>query len=390
MAVETGLDALERNHFDLLKNQRVGVITNHTGLTKDGQHIIDLISKAPHVQLTAVFGPEHGVRGMEPDGSAITSALDSATGVPIHSLYGITNQPTREMLEDVDVLVFDIQDVGARFYTYISTMALSMEAASAHDKKFIVLDRPNPITGAKVEGPMLLSGFESFVGMYPLPIRHGMTVGELARLFKGEGWIAGADSLDLRVVEMTGWRRNAWLDETDVPWVPPSPSMRTLATATVYPGTCLIEGITVSEGRGTAHPFEQLGAPWMNGSQLAEALNGLGLPGVTFEPVQFTPVPMLPSVPEPKFKDQPCNGVFLRVSDRDAFAAVKTGIAIICTIKKLYPDKLEWTRTIDRLYGSDRLRIAVDANQSLSNILASFESETKEFMAIREKYLRYP
>lgn len=389
IAVETGLEVLVRNHFEPLTGKRVGVITNHTGLTKDGRHIIDLIASAPGVQLTAIFGPEHGVRGVEADGSEVTSSRDSASGAPIYSLYGKHKQPTKEMLENVDALVFDIQDVGARFYTYISTMALSMEAAAAHGKTFVVLDRPNPITGAKVEGPMLLPGFESFVGMYPLPIRHGMTAGELARMFKGERWIAGADSLDLLVVEMIGWRRRAWLDQTDVPWTPPSPSMRTLATAAVYPGTCLIEGTNVSEGRGADHPFEQIGAPWIDGSQLAEELHKLGLPGVTFEPVQFTPVPRPPSVLQPKFENETCGGVFLRVSNRDVFEPVKTGVALICTIKKLYPEKLLWTRTIDRLYGSDRLRLAVDANQSFAEILSSYENEGTGFMAIREKYLLY-
>ena len=388
--VQTGLDVLVENRFDLLHGKRVGVITNHTGLTRDGRHLVDLLAQAPNVTLTAIFGPEHGVRGSAPAGAKVSTRRDSVTGVVVYSLYGKTRQPTAEMLANLDVLVFDIQDVGARFYTYIYTMALSMEAAAQHGKTFVVLDRPNPITGRHVEGPMLQPGFESFVGLFPLPVRHGLTVGELAQMFKSERWIAGADSLDLRVVKMTGWRRDFWLDQTDVPWVAPSPSMRTLATATVYPGTCFIEGTNVSEGRGTPYPFEQIGAPWIDGEDLAGALNALRLPGVTFEPVTFTPMAQPPSVLHPKFRDQTCSGVFLRVTDRDAFRPVRTGVALVWTIRNRYPRHFQWRPGIDRLYGSDRLRNAVDAGKPLAEIVARLDEETRSFLALRSRYLLYP
>ncbi|MFQ5771915.1 MAG: exo-beta-N-acetylmuramidase NamZ domain-containing protein, partial [bacterium] len=389
LKVETGLDVLVRNHFDILLGKRVGVITNHTGLTKDGQHIVDLLKQAEGVELVAIFGPEHGVRGVAPDGVAVNSQVDSATGVPVYSLYGKTRRPKEDMIDSVDALVFDIQDVGARFYTYIYTMALAMEAAALHGKKFVVLDRPNPITGTKVEGPMLQDGFQSFVGLFKMPVRHGMTVGELAKLFQGQGWFDGAESLDLSVVKMTGWERRAWYDQTDLPWVGPSPSMKTLATATVYPGTCFIEGTNVSEGRGTDKPFEKIGAPWINPKQLANKLNKYGLKGVAFEPTEFTPVATLPSVPNPKYKDELCGGIYVRVVRRETFKPVKTGVTIIWTIKNLYPDKFKWRNTIDRLYGSNRLRLRIEASKPLAEIVSNDGVEVQNFLTLRAKYLLY-
>lgn len=387
--VETGADVLVKNSFGLLHGKRIGVITNHTGLTKEGRHIVDLLYESENVDLVAIFGPEHGVRGVEPDGFAVKSQVDSATGIPVYSLYGKTKRPTEDMIDNLDALVFDIQDVGARFYTYIYTMALTMEAAAAHGKKFIVLDRPNPISGTKVEGPMLIEGFESFVGLFKMPVRHGMTVGELAGLFKGEGWIDGAEFLDLEVVPMTGWQRTAWHDQTDVPWIAPSPSMRTLATATVYPGTCFLEGTNVSEGRGTEKPFEYIGAPWIDAIKLAKELNKIGLQGVAFEPLEFTPVAMLPSVPRPKYKDLACGGVYVRVDEREGFEPVKTGVSIVWTISRLYPDKFEWRSTMDRLYGSDRLRRGVDDQVPLEDLIAGYNEGVENFKTIRSKYLLY-
>lgn len=389
LRVQTGLDVLVAENFAALAGQRVGVITNHTGLTKDGRHIVDLLNEAENVELTAIFGPEHGVRGAAPAGAEVSSDVDPQTGVPIYSLYGKTRKPTPAMLENVDVLVFDIQDVGARFYTYIYTMALAMEAAAAHGKRFVVLDRPNPITGIMVQGPMLKEGYESFVGMFPMPVRHGMTVGELARMFKGEDWIDGAEQLDVQVVRMTGWQRPAWFDETDLPWMAPSPNMRTLATATVYPGTCFIEGTNVSEGRGTDKPFEKIGAPWIDGKRLAQTLEHLELPGVVFEPIQFRPAAILPAVPNPKFKNELCGGVLVRVTNRNVYQAVKTGVAIVWAIHELYPDAFAWRGSIDRLYGSDRLRKGVEAGASFQALVADYDEEIAPFLEQRRDYLLY-
>jgi len=315
--------------------------------------------------------------------------VDPNSGVPIYSLYGKSKRPTEEMIDKLDVLVFDIQDVGARFYTYIYTMALAMEAAALNGKQFIVLDRPNPITGSKVEGPILQPGFESFVGMFPMPVRHGMTVGELALLFKGERWIEGAESLDLKIVPMTGWNRNVWFDQTNVKWISPSPSMRTLNTATVYPGTCFIEGTNLSEGRGTEIPFEIIGAPWVDSKELAREMNSLGLEGVSFEAVEFTPIAMLPSVPNPKYKNELCGGVRLRVITRELFEPVKTGESLILTLKKLYPSEFKWSGTIDRLYGSALLKKGAEEGKELVDIRSGQQNNLNKFMKIRSNYLLY-
>ena len=387
--VATGIDILVRNNFDILKGYRVGIITNHTGMTKSGIHIVDTIREAEDVELAAIFGPEHGVRGIEPDGKAVDSAVDPVSGVTIYSLYGKTRRPTEDMINSLDLLVFDIQDVGARFYTYIYTMALAMEVAALNDKKFVVLDRPNPITGSIVEGPMLVEGFESFVGKYKLPVRHGMTVGELALMYKGEGWIDGADKLDLEIVRMEGWRRELWFDQTNILWISPSPSMRTLSTATLYPGTCLIEGTNLSEGRGTDLPFEKIGAPWVDGKLLADEMNKLHLEGVVFEAIEFTPEAILPSVPNPKYKDERSSGIRIRVIRRDLLNPVKTGISLVYTLQRLFPENFEWSGTIDRLYGSDKLRNSVDNQIPLENIIENYSGGVDEFLELRMKYLIY-
>lgn len=383
--VETGLDVLIRNNYKELSGKAVGILTNHSALSKDGTHIADLFHDSKNVNLIALFGPEHGIRGEQQAGIMVKSNFDSLTGVPIYSLYTKRKKPTKEMLAGLDVLVFDIQDVGARFYTYIYSMALAMEAAALHKKQFIVLDRPNPITGLKVEGPMLRDGFESFVGMYKLPVRHGLTVGELALMFKGEKWIAGADSLDLKVIKINGWKRQAWLDESDIPWVAPSPNMSSLATAAVYPGACLVEGTIASEGRGTDKPFEKVGAPWVDAEEFASELNMLNLPGVQFEALNFTPH----ARHWVKFKDEQCNGVFIKVLDRNEFMPVKTGVSIVWMLKKLYPKEFAWSNTIDRLYGSDNLRKGVDEGRNLDYFVKDAAHNLQKFMKRREKYLLY-
>ncbi len=387
--VATGIDVLLRNDFELLKGKRVGVITNHTGMTKGGIHIVDAIQEAEDVELAAIFGPEHGVRGIEPDGEAVEGSIDPASGVAIYSLYGKTRRPTEDMINSLEVLVFDMQDVGARFYSYIYTMALAMEAAALNDKKFVVLDRPNPIKGSVVEGPMLEEGFESFVGKFKLPVRHGMTVGELALMFKGEGWIDGADKLDLEIVRMEGWRRELWFDQTNIPWISPSPSMRTLSTATLYPGTCFIEGTNLSEGRGTDLPFEKIGAPWVDGKLLADEMNKLQLEGVMFEAIEFRPEAILPSVPNPKYKDELIGGIRVRVIRRELVDPVKTGISLVYTLQRLFPENFKWSGTIDRLYGSDKLRNGVDNGVPLEKIIGNYSDGVDEFLELRMKYLIY-
>lgn len=378
--VETGLDVLIRQGFMELQGKRIGIITNHTGLSKTGIHIVDAAKRADGVELKAIFSPEHGYLGTASDGEQVASGVDTAAGVTVFSLYGVNRKPSREMLEGLDALVFDVQDVGARFYTYIYTMSNCMEAAAENGLEFVVLDRPNPINGTTVEGPLLESGFESFVGEFPIPIRHGMTIGELALMIKGEGWIDNADSLHLTVVTMTGWRRDLWLDQTDVTWVPPSPNMRALKTATVYPGMCLIEGTNVSEGRGTDFPFEMIGAPWINSDTLLSFLERESLPGVEFMSANFMPV-KLPGAKWPKFENQSCRGVQLSVTDRDAFKPVMTGLYVVDAIRHLYPDNFKWTGTFDRLYGSDRFKMGRPFEYKKPDLTL--------FNKLRRMYLRY-
>ncbi|MEZ0118644.1 UNVERIFIED_ORG: uncharacterized protein YbbC (DUF1343 family) [Heyndrickxia coagulans] len=323
---QLGVDVFLKDKVHLLKGKRVGLITNPTGVDQSLNSIVDRFARNSDIHLTALFGPEHGVRGSANAGAYVPFYTDSKTGLPVYSLYGETKKPTPEMLKDVDVLVFDIQDVGARFYTYIYTMAYAMEAAKEKGIPFIVLDRPNPIGGTKVEGPVLNPAYSSFIGMYPIALRHGMTAGELAKYFNKECGIGA----DLTVVPMKGWHRDRYADDTPLQWVMPSPNMPTLDTAIVYPGAALIEGTNISEGRGTTRPFELIGAPFIDGDLLAEKLNALGLPGVRFRSASFTPTTS-------KWAGKLANGIQIHVTDRNAYQSVETGIAIVKTIHDLYP-----------------------------------------------------
>jgi uncharacterized protein YbbC (DUF1343 family) len=384
MMVKTGLDVLLAEKLDLLRGRRVGLVTNPTGVTSDLESTVDVLHRAPGVQLAALFGPEHGFRASAPDGVAVTSGRDRRTGLPVHSLYGPTKKPTPEMLAGLDVLVFDLQDCGARFYTYTWTLRYSLEAAAENRLPLLVLDRPNPIGGEAVEGPVLDRRFASFVGDWPIPIRHGLTLGELATLFNRT---IGAD---LTVVRMQGWRRAMWFDDTGLPWVLPSPNLPTLEAATVYPGTCLVEGTNLSEGRGTSRPFEFVGAPWVDDDDLALALNALRLPGVRFRPVVFMPTAS-------KHSESTCGGVQVHVLDRQAFQPVATGVYLLATIQRLYPGDFRWLPTswegqpphLDLLAGTDRLRQAIDAGVPVADILAEWQPGLAAFLQERAGVLLY-
>jgi len=381
--VKTGLDVLLAEKLHLLRGRRVGLVTNPTGVTSDLESTVDALHRAQGVQLAALFGPEHGFRASAPDGVAVASDRDRRTGLPVHSLYGPTKKPTPEMLAGLDVLVFDLQDCGARFYTYTWTLLYCLEAAE-NGLSLLVLDRPNPIGGEAVEGPVLDRRFASFVGDWAIPIRHGMTLGELATLFNRT---IGAD---LTVVRMQGWQRAMWFDDTGLPWVLPSPNLPTLEAATVYPGTCLVEGTTLSEGRGTGRPFEFVGAPWIDGDDLALALNALRLPGVRFRPVAFAPTTS-------KHSGSTCGGVQVHVLDRQAFRPVETGVYLLATIKRLYPGDFRWLPTswegqpphIDLLAGTDRLRQALDAGVPVPDIVAEWQPGLAAFLQEREEVLLY-
>ncbi len=337
--VRVGAEVLIEKHVVLLAGKNVGVICNQTSVLPAGPYLVDtLLHLGIHV--TTLFSPEHGIRGSVPAGETVGNEIDPKCQLPVYSLFGKTQKPTPDMLKNVDVLVFDLQDVGARFYTYASTMALAMSAAAENGKPFIVLDRPNPINGVDVEGPILDTAFRSFVGMFPIPIRHGMTLGELAKMIVGEHWLGEKLHPELTVIPMEGWNRWMWYDDTKLPWVPPSPNIKTLRAATVYPGTCLFEGTNVSEGRGTEHPFEYVGAPWIDGDSLASGMNDAGLSGVHFEPIRFVPDSDSVAAPNPKYSQEKCGGVYLHVTDRSRFHPVEAGLKLIGQIAKMYRPKL--------------------------------------------------
>ena len=377
--VRPGVDVLLDERLDLVAGKRVGLVTNPTGRTAAGVSDIDALFNHQDVRLTALFGPEHGLRGNAQDGVKIDSTTDPATGLPIFSLYGTTKRPTKDMLQNVDVLVFDIQDVGARFYTFASTMAYVMQAAAAEKKPMVVLDRPNPIGDTAVEGPVLEPGQESFTGLYPIPLRHGMTMGELAGLFNDAFGIHA----NLTVVPLANWRRGMWYDQTELPWVRPSPNIPDLATAVVYPGAGLIEATNVAEGRGTPTPFLIVGAPWLNEERWAAALNAEKLAGVTFEPTRFTPV-------SNKFSGQACGGVKIVVSDRVQFKPVIAGLTLIATARALAPKTFAWQDGFRLMIGNTWVQKRIEAGVPIADIAAAWEPGLKNFLTLREKYLLYP
>jgi uncharacterized protein YbbC (DUF1343 family) len=378
--VRPGIEVLLDRTDHPLAGRRVGLITNHTGTDGQGRSTIDLLAEAPGIELVALFSPEHGIRGTAADGERIASETDPRTGLPIHSLYGETRKPTPEMMEGIEALAFDIQDVGARPYTYASTMALGMEAAAERGIPFVVLDRPNPIGGEIVEGGVLDPAFASFVGMYPIAARHGMTVGELALMYNDAQGIGA----DLTVIPAEGWRRALWFDGSGLPWRPPSPNLPRFEALLHYPGTVFFEGTNLSEGRGTDHPFEQTGAPWLDAEAVASEMNALGLPGVRFEAVRF-------AVREDarKYPGDTLPGVRLVATDREAYRPVATALLLIDAIRQRHPEAFTWSGSMDRLAGTDRLRTAVEAG-TLPALLAEWDRQAEAFRAERAHYLLYP
>jgi len=382
---QLGVDVLLNEEIDTIKNKNVGLITNPTGVDQDLNSIVDTLHNHEDVNLVSLYGPEHGVRGDAQAGEGVEFYIDEKTGLPVYSLYGDTRKPTPEMLEDVDVLIFDIQDVGARFYTYIYTMAYSMEAAEENDIEMLILDRPNPISGLNVQGPVLNPDYSSFVGMYPIPQQHGMTVGELALFFNEEFDIHA----DLEVIEMAGWERSMYYDDTSLEWVLPSPNMPTLDTALVYSGTAVIEGTNVSEGRGTAKPFELIGAPFINGDDLADELNDLELPGVQFRAAYFTPQ-------FSKHEGELSGGIEIYITDRMAYQSIETGLTIVKTIHDMYPDEFEFRAEnadgisfFDQLVGNGWVRDKINEGVSIDEIKAEWNEDLETFKDLRRDYLLY-
>jgi len=373
--VLSGIDVLRAGGFTALKGKRVGLVTNHTGRARDGATTIDLLHKAPEVKLVALFSPEHGIRGILD--AKVPSETDERTGLPIHSLYGETRRPSAAMLDGLDAIVIDLQDIGTRFYTYMTTMAYVIEEAAKRGIAVTVLDRPNPIGGVQIEGPMLDPGAFAFTSYFSMPIRHSLTLGELARLFNAENKI----NANVTVVPMRGWDRDRWFDETGLPWINPSPNMRNLLQATLYPGIGAIEGTNISVGRGTDTPFEQIGAPWVDGVALAEALNARAIPGIRFYPVRFTPL-------SSKYAKEECQGVFMVVTDRAALRPVRLGIEVAAMLHKLYGAKYE-LESAERLVGSKEALTRVRAGEDPVAIATSWAAGEARWRLLRAKYLLY-
>jgi uncharacterized protein YbbC (DUF1343 family) len=382
-SVKTGLDRVGA-YKDVFEGRRLGIIANHTAYDRDGKFIVDVFRNMTGVKVTALFSPEHGLWGTARAGEKIDSQTDPVYNLPVYSLYGKTQKPTSEMLRNIDVLIFDIQDIGARFYTYIYTMSLAMEAAAENGKTFVVLDRPNPINGTSVQGNILEPSLASFVGLYTIPVRHGMTAGELAKMFNGQGWLAGRIKAELVVIPMEGWSRRMWYDRTGLRFIKPSPNMPDLETAAVYPGLCLLEGTNVSEGRETMMPFRQFGAPWIDSKLLAGRLNSLNLPAMRFEPVSFTPT-------SSKYQGRECHGVRILVTDRDRLEPYSSGVRIVNEICRMYPEKFEWRAAhFDRLCGTSKIRNAIASNSSLDVLKSEWQKELEAFLKIRAGYIIYP
>ncbi len=374
--VKTGIDVLRAESFARLRGTHIGLVTNTTGRAKDGTSVVDLLSKAPDLKLTALFAPEHGL-GADREG-LLDGGIDEGSGLPVYSLYGENFAPSEEMLDGIDTLVFDVQDVGTRFYTYASTMRRAMAVAAEHDLRFFVLDRPNPIDGVDVAGPVLSEATRTFVNHHPLPVRHGMTMGELAELFNADDHMG----VRLQVVRMQGWRRGNYYDETALPWVSPSPNLRSVTEEILYPGVGLLEGSNVSVGRGTDTPFEVVGAPFIDGAALAAAMTQMQLGGVTFAAINFEPKASV-------HRGQKCGGVRITVTNRAQLDPVRAGIALATQIHHLYPKAWHF-ESLNRLLRSRRAMDAIDANKSLTEIEATWAPELRAFQAKREKYLLYP
>jgi uncharacterized protein YbbC (DUF1343 family) len=381
-AVAPGVEQFIADVPAAVRGKRVGLITNHTGVDSRGVSTIDLVFASGDVKLVALFGPEHGIRGTAADGAKISSAVDRKTGLPIFSLYGNVRRPTPRMLANVEALLFDIQDIGARPYTYISTMGLAMRAAKEKGIPFVVLDRPNPIGGHIAEGSILDTAFRSFTGMYPIALRHGMTIGELARMFNDRFGIGA----ELIVVPLRGWKRTMWFDETGLPWVKPSPNIRRLETAIHYSGTVFIEATNLSEGRGTDRPLEQAGAPWLRAREVADSMNAMRLPGVRFEATRFRSVRGTA-----KYGGVAIPAVRFVITDREAYRPVRTTLLFIELVRRMHLGNFRWQERgagVDRLAGTDALRRAIGEGR-LQELLDEWDAEAAEFLGVRREYLLY-
>jgi uncharacterized protein YbbC (DUF1343 family) len=373
--VQTGLDVLESQKFAPLRGKHVGLITNHTGIDSQGRGTIELLTHAPSVQVVALFSPEHGLAGRSDE--KIASTKDPATGLPVYSLYGETRRPTDEMLQGIDALVFDVQDAGVRFYTYTATMGYCMEEAAKRNIAFFVLDRPNPLGGEIIEGPMLDADKTNFVAYFPLPVRYGLTIGELAQFFNAENHIGA----ELHVITMRNWHRNYFFESTGIKWIPPSPNLRTIKGSILYPGIEILQSAGVSVGRGTQTPFEEFGAPWMNGDEVAAALNARNIPGVHFAGQPFIPIAGL-------YSGQRCGGVSIKIIDRFKVRSIRMGLEIAAALQKLYPKQFEISKMVDLVGNSDTMQ-QLQSGVPPEKIVAGWSVALTAFDQVRRKYFLY-
>jgi uncharacterized protein YbbC (DUF1343 family) len=384
-----GDELLLEENIDLLKDKRVGVVTNHSAILPNNVHLVDSLL-ALGINITALFAPEHGIRGEFSDGSKISSSTDNKTGIPIFSLYGSTKKPTKEMLNNIDIILFDIQDIGARFYTYISTLYYLLQSAVENNLPVVVLDRPNPIGGLRVSGPVLDINYSSFIGIAPIPVLHGMTIGELAELYVNENFINTGSKPELIVIKMKGWKRNYFWEDINREWILTSPNIPKFETSLIYPGTCFIEGTNISEGRGTDDPFLTLRAPFINSGELINNLKSLQIEGIEFSPASFTPVNIKGKAIHSKYEGINCYGVKFMLTDKNKFNAVEFGVYLIYSLIKLYPDNFKFNdKYFDKLAGTDKLRKDLLAGKNPSSIIKSWENELEEFKSIRKQYLIY-
>lgn len=378
--VMLGMEVLLDGHLEWIQDKRVGLITNHTGVSSDLESSIDLLYNHPEVNLTALYGPEHGIRGDREAGEYVESYIDKKTGLPVYSLYGSTWKPTKEMLEDVDVLLFDIQDIGSNVYTYIYTLGFAMEAAAEHDKQLIVLDRPNPIGGTRVEGPVRSKDAVSFMGRFLLPVRHGMTVGELAVMWNHEYSMG----VDLKIAKLKGWKRNVYFSDTGLPWVMTSPNIPTEKTAYLYTGTELLDDTSLSIGLGTTRPFELVGAPWIDSEALAKEMRNRGIAGVKFRSAYFTPM-------FGKYEGELVAGVQVHLIYPEKVDLVALGLNLVDAMRDQNPDKFEMTESYTNLIGDTDVPEMIMKNMEVNKIIASWQDELNEWMKdVRNKYLMYP
>ena len=400
--VKTGDEIFIDTCLNLIKGKNIGIITNQSGIVpwstqsstgdssgNTGRHIVDILANLPHVKVVALFAPEHGIRGEASAGKSISNGIDEKTGIPLYSLYGKIVKPTPEMLKGIDVLIYDIQDVGVRFYTFISTLDLSLEAAAENHIKYIILDRPDMLAADMVDGPVLDNSLRSFVGIQPIPSVYGMTPGELATMINDGHMLKDGVKADLTVIRMENYNRKMWYDQTGLMWNKPSPNLPDVNAVEIYPGNVLFEGTNVSEGRGTEHPFETIGAPFIDSQKLVDLLEAQHIPGVKFQPIDFTPH-AFQWASSPKYNSQLCHGVSIIVEDRNIFKPVEMGVTIVWAIHKLFPGDFKFNDSgFDRLCGTKEVRLDLLDGKSPEEIFAKWEPGLKQFNRFREKYLLY-